>query len=464
LSGSQQTRADAIVRAHGGDGTEWTNASLDALDEIKRLVLDPGQKAALESALHNPPLRRIPRIVHFARHHQLLPEAYLYGIAHVWRLSGERVAFLNGDVSTKGWRMFFPYSFLVKTPLATFGVFVLAVAAVFSVHRSQWRVAGTLPLWVLGVSYWGVAIASGINLGLRHLLPVHPAMFILAGAAARWCTARAGNEPSRPLSLALAALLACLAAEGLYRFPNYIAYFNGLVRPADGYRHLIDSSLDWGQELPALKRAMQQERGEAPRLLAYFGTASPRNSGITARQVYSFLEADRAEQPALKFITGAQDDASLVAALQRMPDYDPSIVFPVRSGDERATLVVKRAAAFQLGAGTYYISASLLPPVHYPRAHGRWSESHESIYQQLRARVQPLISADRSTRIAAINRFPPAAWNRLVRDFEEYQFARLAASLRQRRPDDHVNYAILVFRLSDSEVDAALNGPPPLGK
>ena len=84
------------------------------------------------------------------------------------------------------------------------------------------------------------------------------------------------------------------ATEVLGRHPNYLAYFNRVVPPGEALLHLIDSSLDWGQELPALKRAMELDSDGTTPLLAYFGTASPLSYGVSARQIYSYLEGDRA--------------------------------------------------------------------------------------------------------------------------------------------------------------------------
>src|SRR5437879_3462760 len=48
-------------------------------------------------------------VIAFARDHRLLPEAFLYGFARFLRLSLNRPAFLNGQLSWVGWRWFFPY-------------------------------------------------------------------------------------------------------------------------------------------------------------------------------------------------------------------------------------------------------------------------------------------------------------------------------------------------------------------
>ena len=84
---------------------------------------------------------------------------------------------------------------------------------------------------------------------------------------------------------AIAALLLggqAVSAVGIY--PHFLAYFSPIVGgPAQGYQHLVDSSLDWGQDLPGLKHWLDQNRrpGE-PVYLSYFGTGEPDHYGIEA--------------------------------------------------------------------------------------------------------------------------------------------------------------------------------------
>ncbi len=71
-------------------------------------------------------------------------------------------------------------------------------------------------------------------------------------------------------------------------FPHYEAYFNELVGgPANGQRILVDSNLDWGQDLPALKQLLD-DRGLDQVYLSYFGTAPPEQYGINYRPLPSF--------------------------------------------------------------------------------------------------------------------------------------------------------------------------------
>ena len=464
LSAAQQAQATEIFRARGASPTQWTHGANAALEEITQRVLAPTERTQLESELGRAPAGPAARLVNFFREHRLLPEAYLYGWAHVWKFSRDRLAFFRGELRSDGWRSYFPWLFAVKTPLVTIVIIGLAIAAWSASSRRRILRHGAAPLLVFATIYGAAAIVSQINLGIRHLLPMFPALFIGGGAAGLWFGELAASSGARGIRFALVVLLLSLGGEMALRFPNYLAYFNGIVRPAEAYRQVVDSSLDWGQELPALKRELNDSPPLDRRYLAYFGTASPRSYQLTATPIFSFRDYDRTERPVFKIITGPQDDASLVAALKAMPEYDPALIYPVRAGPDAATLVLKRASELRLDAGTYYISASLLPPVHYPNAHGWWSTAHETTYQRLRAATLPLLSAERRVRAAAVNRFDPDTWNRIFREFDEYRFARLAASLRQRPPDAHVNFAILTFRLSAADLEKALNGPPPLGQ
>ena len=63
--------------------------------------------------------------------------------------------------------------------------------------------------------------------------------------------------------------------------PHYLAYFNELAGgPRNGYKYLVDSNLDWGQELMQLKGWLQKRNINRPLGLCYFGMADPRYYAI----------------------------------------------------------------------------------------------------------------------------------------------------------------------------------------
>jgi 4-amino-4-deoxy-L-arabinose transferase-like glycosyltransferase len=430
------------------------------------------------------PTAAAARILSLARRHHLLPEAYLYGAAYAWRFSGERGAFLNGAYSLRGWRGFFPYAFLVKTPLALFGVLALAAAAAAARWRrdpgSWMRAAGrglraTLPLWAL-LGCFGIALVfSHVDIGARYLLPIYPPLFILGGGAAAWLGTEQGEEAGRrprSVGLVLALLVAGLAAETAWHFPNYVAYFNALVPPGEGYRHLVDSSSDWGQELPALRRYLDRHPLVGPRYLAYFGSDSPAYYRIPAELTNCVLPV--LDPAALPFYveTYPRDriGPGVREFLARHPEFDAIGAVTTVPGDTARAVFLRKAAVLQLHAGTYFISSTILQSVRFGSIRpwappwGPWNRRYEEIYQRLGPRVRVFIDGDPAARAAAIAHANPAElWSRLleVLEYDEFRFARLKAALRHREPDDLINGAILVYQLTDADLAAALDGPPP---
>jgi len=180
-----------------------------------------------------------------------------------------RPAFLWGRHTIWGWWYYFPVVFVLKTPLPL--LILLGLTVWLRVTR---RIARRFPadyaLWIFPPLYFGLAMFSTLNLGYRHILPTLPLMTIYAARVVDWPGLR-----SRWGRRGLFALLSWLAISALLIFPHYLAYFNELVGgPANGYRYLVDSNLDWGQGLKHLKRYLD-EHGIDDVWLGYFGNADP---------------------------------------------------------------------------------------------------------------------------------------------------------------------------------------------
>jgi hypothetical protein len=428
-----------------------------------------------------PPTAPAARAFSFAMRHHLLPEAFIYGTAYAWRFSGERGTFLNGAYSLRGWPGFFPYTFLVKTPLALFGVMALAAAAAVARWRGRTETIvrqalrgayATLPLWALFACYWVAAILSHVDIGHRHIFPTYGPLFVLCGSAAVWPAALARKNRLRSAHAALAVLVAALAAEIAWRFPNYVAYFNGIVSPAKGYLHLVDSSFDWGQELPAVRKYIEMKKPAGPLYLSYFGSGSPVAYGIPAELTNCILPV--LDSSALPFYVQTYPRGGIRAGVQnfveRHPEFEALGAVRTDARDDLRAIFVRKASALRLHGGTYFVSATVLESVKFGSARpwdppwGPWNSRDEHVFQQLAAAAKPFLSDDPSVRAAAVaNASPDELWLLLLRvmQYDEFRFARLKAYLRHRGPDDNVNYGILVYRLSDREIDRAVNGPPP---
>jgi len=175
--------------------------------------------------------------------------------------------YLFGMHGEKGWWYYFPTAFAVKTPVATLLILVAALVSILRVRRAP-AFAYIVALVPIAV-YLGLTMMTHIDIGLRHLLPIYPFLFALLGAAlAQW----------RPRYAIVACAL--LAAESLAAYPNYLAFFNAAVGgPANGPRYLLDSNIDWGQDVLKLKSWMDAQ-GVKQICSCYFGTAELRYYGI----------------------------------------------------------------------------------------------------------------------------------------------------------------------------------------
>ncbi len=223
-------------------------------------------------ALHEPDGTRragmLPWLLVTAARHNLLPDAYLFGLARAMHFSAARTAYFMGEHGSGGWVWYFPTALLIKTPVATL-LLVLGGLAVLVVRRGATRNTVLLAGVVVFVLFYGGFLAtSNVNLGQRHLLPVYPGLFAVAGLSTAWLSRRAGRW-------AIGLLLLWLVGVNAFIAPQYLAYFNELVGgPRRGHRYLADSNIDWGQDLLRLQKYAAAHPNESIKL-AYFGSAVP---------------------------------------------------------------------------------------------------------------------------------------------------------------------------------------------
>src|SRR5205814_5870469 len=146
-------------------------------------------------------------------------------------------------LSDTGWWYYFPLAMVFKTPLTTlFAIVVTLFIGLFTIGRwmtnpkSRWlAICLLLPVVIYGAS----AMNSNLNLGIRHILPVYPFIYIAIGLAIAHLWPKA--HTLRTIIVVLAALL---AFETLAAFPNFISYFNVAAGGSrGGLRLLSDSNL-----------------------------------------------------------------------------------------------------------------------------------------------------------------------------------------------------------------------------
>jgi len=357
------------------------------------------------------------RVVELCLAWRVLPEAFLYGYAWVIQSAVARAAFLAGDYGLFGWPSFFPLAFAWKTTLALLvGLALTALSLGRRWAAGRARIATDLylaaPLVLFVAVYAAFSLTSHLNIGHRHLLPVYPALFVAAGV---W--AATVGTPGRWRSAAIALLLGAQIAASVTVAPHFMAFFNRLAGgPGNGYRLLVDSSLDWGQDLPGLRDWLRAQKGagdNAQVYLSYFGSGEPNYYGIEAIR--------------LPFINGFKFARTW---------YEP-------------------------GPGLYCLGATMLQQV-YSGFGGNWTSALEQEYQQLRL-LEPAMremQTNPEARSALLALTTEQNWRKSWLRYDNLRFARLCAHLRTREPDAMIGYSILIYRVNNAELAAALGASP----
>ena len=352
-----------------------------------------------------------------AKDMKLLPEAYLYGFAAVLKQSKARNSYLNRELSTRGWWYFFIYSFMVKTPLPLLLIFAISLFALFRGRiLSKDKLHTLTPFLVFILIYFLFAISSRMNIGNRHLLPIYPCIFIICGSAYLMLRSRL------PIVILTAFLIAWLAVESYKIRPHYLAYFNQLAGgPENGYKHLSDSSLDWGQDLKELRKWIDGNNQKNENVyLSYFGTADVNYYMRGHKQLPCFFEQER-----------------------RADDF------------------------FELKGGIYCISATMFQLTYYSPGLKRSTGLNSSdISETLFVDVSSEMKKFTEGKIDLSNTDQDPAKTAGILSFKKkydiydyLRFAKLCLYLRLnlKEPDAYAGYSILIFKLTDKEVEDALS-------
>jgi hypothetical protein len=407
----------AMMRGYPSAGKPMPSTMAEAWDSILRHWQDDNPVEGLTAGA-----------IRLAERYHLLPQAYLYGLAYTLKTTEVRSSYLLGDFSMNGWRSYFPIAFAIKTTVPEMALVALGVAALLGglrrtrlprsredlalVEDEQPTASRSLPppttanaspadrVLLIGLCSFAViysisAIAANVNIGHRHILPIYPVLFILAGAAVRWTASRSSRW-------FVGGMVVWQLLASLWIHPNYLSYFNELIGgPRNGDLYLADSNIDWGQDLKRLA-AYSRAHPDEPIKLAYFGSADPTH-------------------------------------------YDFKPQFLIREPKKGDTPEQQSA---ELTAGTYCVSVSRLLGVWEPEIREsfwqdpRTIQAYESLYRtKSRPPSPPMDAAEQRKLKQAQYAFDMASRYRLV------------AQLRHRQPDDRICWSILVYRLTQPEID-----------
>jgi hypothetical protein len=349
-------------------------------------------------------------LISTARDCKILPEAYLYGFAFFIKYGKSRYSFLDSEFSTQGWWYFFPFTFLYKTPLPLIFLLIISILALAkrranfnnpTTFMTSERIYQLLPFISFIIIYMLFAMTSRTNIGHRHLLTVYLALFVISGSLS--VPLSGGRKIVRVIILSL---FAWLMTETLIAWPNYISYFNRIAGGSqNGYKHLVDSSLDWGQDLKELRKWADTNNQEKENVyFSFFGNTDVEYYGLKTKMLPSYRS---------------------------------------QKSDE----------IFELKGGIYCISATMFQFLYL--AESCYGETGFDVAnaddKYLKSLSEDMKSLPKTSKKADLS----TEQQKKFRIYEYLRFIKLCLFLHNREPDRIIGNSILVFKVSEEEIKKA---------
>jgi hypothetical protein len=202
--------------------------------------------------------------------------------------------YLDGELRHTGWRSYYPRTLAYKVPEGTWLLVTLSLVVLVAAKRSRAGWFDELALWTVPVVILlSMSLLTDINLGLRYVLAILPYVFISTGKVIPWCLGL--RDPWRRVAGSVAGgALALTIAASAWIHPSYLSYINWASGGPDRVpARLIDSNLDWGQDLVALQRWWKANIPDQPIGLAYFGQINPSIFALRGERFRWFLPPAR---------------------------------------------------------------------------------------------------------------------------------------------------------------------------
>ncbi|MDX6611425.1 MAG: hypothetical protein QOD75_611 [Blastocatellia bacterium] len=227
--------------------------AINAAYFFRHPILAPQDAAFIKGTIHLLSPRAIVGIRFLMT---VLPTYYVFGLYTVVihnRLG--HPSYLLGQHGNMGWWYYFPVAFALKTSLP------FLFTSVGALIWSLWRVVAKRERQFLGLLlptalYLAISMTGHINIGVRHIAPVFPFLFLLGGAGLdRLLQAERRAKLARVL---VVVLLGWMVLDTVRAYPDYMSFTNQLTLGRPGWEVLSDSNVEWGQDVGALARYLKQ--------------------------------------------------------------------------------------------------------------------------------------------------------------------------------------------------------------
>ena len=225
----------------------------------------------------------------------LRPYAHYIGGALIilWRSSVSTVEYFLGSIGFSGWWYYFPALYLFKVPIAFHILGILALFEGFVLikhYRDSLKSFAQghfveLSFFLFVALYTFMAVTNKTSIGIRHILPLFPFLYILVALGVKKWLAREIFFPWFKKGI-LAILLGWYGISSLASFPFYLSYYNELAGGIqNGYKIAVDSNYDWGQDMKRLVVWMDEHDVQMV-YLDYFGKGNPEQYYLPARYMH----------------------------------------------------------------------------------------------------------------------------------------------------------------------------------
>ena len=216
---------------------------------------------------------------------------YLLGLFMVFqRTTGGNTTFFLGEINNIAWKNYFPIVYAIKEPLALHILTIIAILFLaWQIPKNFWRKLKEsfvpflknhfteIAVLIFVAIYWFLSITSNLNIGVRHILPTYPFVYLLISGQIKKVAEYIKNK--KTFSIICCVLFAiCLmwyAFSSLSIFPYYLTHFNELIGGTkNGHLYVADSNLDWGQDLKRLAKWVDENNIQKIKI-DYFGGDDP---------------------------------------------------------------------------------------------------------------------------------------------------------------------------------------------
>jgi 4-amino-4-deoxy-L-arabinose transferase-like glycosyltransferase len=227
----------------------------------------------------------------------LLPTAYMEGF--------DIVSFINNaGYSSVFWGKFYSKSvniwyyylslMLVKIPIP---ILILTIFGSFGIIKKYYKnkllYFFLIPPFIILTCF---SFFTDRQLGIRYILPVFPYIIIATIYGINILI----SLKAKTGKITCYFLILWIIFASLFTYPNYLTYFNLFIGgPSKGYKYFAGSNLDWGQDLPAVKKWLKKKNNPKVYLI-YFGPTNPELYNIEQSNTPEYIIISASSLYALK--------------------------------------------------------------------------------------------------------------------------------------------------------------------